>query len=457
MAEVTPTPRPVRASGSARLSRWVVRRALARIRSGTLEVFEPGAVHRYGQGAPRAMVTVDSPRAWTAMLRGSLGLAESYAARDWDTPDLVSVIRIAARNLYPIDRVRARLAPLWRPVHRLRALRRPSTRRQRRADIAAHYDLGNELFARMLDPTMMYSCAYFPDPRMSLEDAQRSKLELICQKLELGPGDRVLEIGTGWGGFAAYAASTRGCRVTTTTISEEQYAYASRRVREAGLAGMVSVLREDYRDVRGRYDKLVSIEMIEAVGWRHTGTFLRTCAELLEPHGAMLLQAITIDDRLYEAEKASRSFIKELIFPGGSLPSPASLRSDLSRTDLRISAEQELTRHYVTTLRHWRQRLEGRSDELVSLGYDDRFQRIWMLYLAYCEAGFAEGRIGDFQLLLTKPLCRLGAEPAAAGWTVASQRPAGQAAEAPSDRAERLAAYIASSARLSAARTSSSG
>jgi cyclopropane-fatty-acyl-phospholipid synthase len=389
-------------------SRWLMGRVLRRIRSGTLVVIEPGAYRRYGQGMPSATVTVRTPRAWRQLLRGSLGLAEAYAAGHWDTPDLVSVIRIAARNAHAVDRARARLAPLWRPFNHLQAIRRPSTRRQRRHDIAAHYDLGNELFTRMLDPSMMYSCAFFAEPGMSLEEAQRTKLELICQKLQLSTEDHVLEIGTGWGGFAVHAAATRGCRVTTTTISEEQYEFARQQVREARLEHLVTVLQEDYRDLRGQYDKLVSIEMIEAVGWRHTGALLGTCSKLLAPHGAMLLQVITIDDRLYEAEKASRSFIKEHIFPGGSLPSLSSLRRDLSRhTDLRILSEHELTGHYVPTLRQWRERLTAQLGELSELGYDERFQRIWMLYLAYCEAGFAEGRIGDFQLLLAKPMSPL--------------------------------------------------
>jgi cyclopropane-fatty-acyl-phospholipid synthase len=391
-----------------RFSRWLTRLLLRRIRSGTLVVIEPDACHRYGSGEPAATVAVRSPRAWREVLRGSLGLAEAYAAGHWDTPDLVSVIRIAARNADATDRARALLAPLWGPLRQLRALRRPSTRWQRRADIAAHYDLGNELFTRMLDPTMMYSCAFFGEPGMSLEEAQRSKLELICQKLQLNAEDHVLEIGTGWGGFALHAATTRGCRVTTTTISQEQYEFARDQVRRAGMEHLVTVLLEDYRDLRGRFDKLVSVEMIEAVGWRHIGTFLATCSSLLAPDGAMLLQVITIDDRLYEAEKASRSFIKEYIFPGGSLPSLASLRRNLAQhTDLSIVSGQELTRHYVPTLRHWRERLTWHVEELHELGYDKRFQRIWMLYLAYCEAGFAEGRIGDFQLLLTKPLCQL--------------------------------------------------
>ena len=214
----------------------------------------------------------------------------------------------------------------------------------------------------------------------------------------------MIEIGTGWGGFAAYAASTRGCRVTTTTISAEQHAYTVARVREAGLDDRVTVLRSDYRDLQGRYDKLVSIEMIEAVGWQHIGTFFHRCSRLLHPHGAMLLQAITIDDRAYEVEKASKSFIKEYIFPGGCLPSLEVIQRNVARrTDLQTVGVHDITSSYVTTLRRWRENFTTHRDELAALGYDESFRRLWTLYLAYCEAGFAERRICDIQLLLAKP------------------------------------------------------
>ena len=397
-----------------RIARGLIELLLRRVRSGTLVLIGPDSLRRYGRGAPSVTVTVRSPRAWRSLLRGSLGLADSYAAGMWETGDLTSVIRIVARNAGAVDRWRARLAPLWAPLQHARELARPATRRRRRSDIAAHYDLGDQLFARMLDPSLTYSCAYFERPGMSLEEAQRTKMDLICDKLALGPEHRVLEIGTGWGSFALHAAATRGCRVTTTTISENQFAYATEQARRAGLSDRVTVLPHDYRDLQGQYDRLVSIEMIEAVGWRHTPSFLKTCSRLLTADGAMLLQAITIDDRIYDAEKTSRSFIKAYIFPGGSLPSLASLTRDLSReTDLRLTWLFELTEHYVPTLRLWRESFLAHREELARLGYDERFQRIWMLYLAYCEAGFAERRIGDFQLLLTKPACRLGQEPAA--------------------------------------------
>ena len=260
----------------------------------------------------------------------------------------------------------------------------------------------------MLDPTLTYSCAVFEHPGMTLEEAQRAKLELICDRLELGPGDRVLEIGTGWGAFALHAASTRGCHVTTTTISADQYDHVRRAVLESGLSEQATVLSEDYRDLHGRYDKLVSIEMIEAVGWRNTGSFVGICSRSLERHGAMLLQAITIDDCAYEVEKASRSFMKERIFPGGSLPSLRSLSDDLARhTDLQLANLHDITHHYVATLRSWRERFRSHTADLATLGYDDRFRRTWELYLAYCEAGFGERRICDVQMLLAKPGSRL--------------------------------------------------
>jgi cyclopropane-fatty-acyl-phospholipid synthase len=337
-------------------------------------------------------------------MRGSRGLAESYADGLWDTPDLVAVIRLAARNAIVIDRVRQYTAPLWTPQQRVRAAMQRNNRRRSRRDIAAHYDLGNELFSRMLDPTMSYSSALFDREGMTLEEASVAKLERVCDQLELRASDHVIEIGTGWGSFAVHAAATRGCRVTTTTISAEQHDYAIARVREAGLEDLVTVLRSDYRDLRGRYDKLVSIEMIEAVGWQHIGTFFERCSRLLHPHGSMLLQAITIDDRAYEVEKASKSFIKDYIFPGGCLPSLEVIQRNVARrTDLQTVGLFDLTSSYATTLHRWRESFLAHREELAALGYDERFRRLWSLYLAYCEAGFAERRICDLQLLLAKP------------------------------------------------------
>jgi cyclopropane-fatty-acyl-phospholipid synthase len=396
-------------SPTDQLARLTVRTLLRRIETGSLTVVEPGRRWTVGTAPPAAVLQVHDPRAWRALLKGSRGLAEAFAAGWLDSPDLVALIRLAARNGRSIDGPRQRLALVRGPLQALGALLRPATRRRSRADIAAHYDLGNALFSRMLDPTMSYSCAVFERPEMTLEEAQEAKLELVCRKLDLRPTDHLLEIGTGWGGLALYAARTRGCRVTTTTISAEQHAHARAQVRQAGLEHRVTVLCQDYRDLRGSYDKLVSIEMIEAVGWRNRDRFLAKCSSLLHPHGTMLLQAITIDDRAYEVEKSSRSFIRTYIFPGGSLPSVATIAAGLARrTDMQMVELEDITPHYVETLRRWRERFLAHADELDGLGYDKRFRRIWTLYLAYCEGGFAERRICDVQMLLAKPAYRTG-------------------------------------------------
>jgi cyclopropane-fatty-acyl-phospholipid synthase len=390
------------------LSRQLVCHLLRRIKVGSLIVVEGDERLAFGCGSPTATVQITSSQTWRMLLRGSRGMAEAFAQGLWNSPDLVALIRLGARNAGSLDRLRSLFAPVRWPLQRARALLRRSTKRRRRRDIAAHYDLGNELFARMLDPTMSYSCAVFDHDGMTLEQAQVAKLERICEQLDLGPGDRVLEIGTGWGAFALHAAATHGCHVTTTTISREQHDYAVEQVNRAGLSDRITVLMQDYRELRGRYDKLVSIEMIEAVGWRRFGTFFATCSELLAPDGAMLLQAITIDDRAYEVEKASRSFINTYIFPGGCLPSLEVITRSLARrTDLQAVSLEDLTSYYVETLRRWRQNFTAHADELAERGYDERFRRLWTLYLDYCEAGFAERRICDVQLLLTKPGSRI--------------------------------------------------
>jgi cyclopropane-fatty-acyl-phospholipid synthase len=268
---------------------------------------------------------------------------------------------------------------------------------------------------------MSYSCAVFERPGMTLEEASIAKFERVCAKLDLGPRDRLLEIGTGWGGLAMHAAATRGCHVTTTTISREQREYALAQIADAGLSDRVTVLLEDYRDLRGSYDKLASIEMIEAVGWQHFGTFFSQCSKLLEPDGAMLLQAITIDDRAYGVEKASKSFINTHIFPNGCLPSLEVIARQVARrTDLQTVQLEDLTAHYVETLGRWRESFTASEAELDELGYDQRFRRLWTLYLAYCEAGFAERRICEVQILFAKPLCRsagISAPWSRTGWT----------------------------------------
>ncbi len=392
---------------SPALARRLVLGLARRMRFGQLTIVEGAQRTVIGGGAPQATIKVRSPLAWPLFLRGSRGLAEGYMDGLWDSPDVTALIRVVARNAATFDSWRRRLAFARVPLQALRGVRVANDRDQSRHDISAHYDLGNDLFELMLDETMMYSCAHFGEPGMSLADASVAKLELVCSKLGLGPEDHVVEIGTGWGGFAVHAASTRGCRVTTTTISAEQYEYAAARVAAAGLGDRVTVLKQDYRDLRGQFDKLVSIEMIEAVGWRDFGTYFHRCSRLLAPDGAMLLQAIVIDDRAYEVEKASRSFIRSYIFPHGCLPSLEVIgRSVARRTDMQTVGLEDLTPHYVETLRAWRDRFEASVDRVVGLGYPERFCRLWRLYLSYCEAGFAERRIGSVQMVLAKPRWR---------------------------------------------------
>jgi cyclopropane-fatty-acyl-phospholipid synthase len=397
-----------------RLARWIVLRLLRRMSAGELELIEGsdrlvfGGPARWGAGAterpPRAVVRVRSARCYRQLLRGSLGLAESYADGQWDSEDLVALARVASLNAGRLDTLRRMLAPLLIPRQRWAGWLVRNTPARSRRQAAAHYDLGDELFSLFLDPTMMYSCAVFDPPGATLEQASLAKLQRVCTKLGLGPRDHVLELGTGWGGFALYAARRCGCRITTVTNSVQQHAYASERVRESGLDDRVTVLLEDYRRVRGRYDKLVCLEMIEAVGWQYFRTFFRRCAQLVDVDGAMLLQAIVIDDRAYELEKGGRSFINTHIFPGGCLPSLDLIARSLARvTDFRQVHVEDLTAHYATTLERWRERFLAAGDQLAELGYDERFRRLWQLYLSYCEGGFRERRIQDVQLLLAKP------------------------------------------------------
>ena len=368
-------------------------------------MIEAGTARSFGEPEAElaARVVVRDPAAWRLLLRGSTGFGEGYVRGAWHSDDLVTLTRIAARNMPALDRVRRRWHPVLGRAQRLGRLVPRNSRRGARANISAHYDLGNELFASFLDRRLMYSCAWFPRPEATLDEAQLAKLERICRRLELGPDDHLLEIGTGWGGMAIHAASEYGCRVTTTTISREQHAYASARVRELGLAGRVEVLDSDYRDLRGEYSKLVSIEMIEAVGWQYFPVFFRRCSELLAADGLMLLQAIVIDDDAYEVEKASRSFANTHIFPGGCLPSERLIGELIaSETDMRPHWGDDITAHYAETLRIWRRRFNGAATVLARRGYDERFQRLWNFYLAFCEGGFRERRIRDVQLAFAK-------------------------------------------------------
>jgi cyclopropane-fatty-acyl-phospholipid synthase len=388
------------------VARKVILTLAARIATGRLTVREAGRsdVVLGPGGSANATIEVRSPRVWLVIGRGVGGCVDSYLRGLWDSPDLAAVFRVAARNVATLDPLRNRMSLLRTPWLRLRSGFARNTPARARKDIAAHYDLGNELFALMLDPLMMYSCGVFEHRDVTLHAAQLRKLELVCEKLDLGPGDRVLEIGSGWGGFAVYAATTHGCHVTTTTISEQQHELATRRVHAAGVQDLVDVRRDDYRALSGSFDKLVSLEMIEAVGHRDFGTFFECCARVLAPHGTMLLQVITIDDRAYEVSKLARSFIRTYIFPNGCLPSQNVIADCLARrTDMRMVHLEDFSHHYAETLRRWRANFDGADAQIAKLGYDERFRRLWRAYLAYCEAGFEERRISLVQMVIDKP------------------------------------------------------
>ena len=391
-----------------RVARRLVHRVFGGLQSGTVELTEAwsGETTALGVGSPRVRVEISSPRAYLELARHrSVGMGISYAQGLWETDDVVGLCRLAAREIRRGDRARSRIAPFTRPLRSVRNLPLLNTRANAAKNIVAHYDLGNDLFELFLDrEAMMYSSALFERGDMSLEEAQHARLERVCHQLELVGDDHLLEIGTGWGGLAVHAASRYGCRVTTTTISHEQRRYAEARLRAAGLEDRVTVLGSDYRDLTGTYDKLVSLEMIEAVGWQYFGTFFRKCSELLQPHGLMFLQAIAVEDSAYQAERGARTFANQLIFPGGALPSLEVIQRHVARdTDMRTAWLEDISSSYVLTLRHWRERFEGATEQLEELGYDKPFRRLWRLWLALSEAGFREARIRDLQILMAKP------------------------------------------------------
>ena len=380
----------------------LVRSRLERLEHGRLTL----AGETYGRGgALEASVQVHDARFWAQVaFGGSVGAGEAYTAGYWSADDLVAALRIFAANPQVSDGMEGGLAALSAPLRKALHWMARNTRRGSRRNIAAHYDLGNEFFALFLDPTMMYSAAVFEHPAMTLEEASVAKLERICRRLGLAPGMRVVEIGSGWGGFALHAAGRYGCHVTTTTISAAQYALAERRIREAGLEDRITLLKRDYRDLDGRYDRLVSIEMIEAIGHEHFETFFAKCASLLEPHGTMLLQAITIADQRYDRARKSVDFIKRHIFPGCCIPSVTRLVQAATRaSDLRLLHLDDIGPHYATTLRLWRENLLRNAARVRSLGYPEELARKWEFYFAYCEAGFAERMLGDVQAHFARP------------------------------------------------------
>jgi cyclopropane-fatty-acyl-phospholipid synthase len=405
-----------------RLARRLVTARLEAIEIGGLEVLEAGS--RLDFGAPGeefplvGRVAVEDGAFWERLAwGGSIGAAEAYCDGLWTTPDLTTVIRVLARNQDALNQVEGGTASLTAPLRRILHQLRSNTRAGSIRNISAHYDTGNDFFAQFLDPTLTYSCAIYPDATSSLETAQEWKLDTICRKLELQSGDRLVEIGTGWGGLAIHAAKKYGCEVVTTTVSKEQFDYASKAVADAGLAGKITVLEEDYRNLPGllgpRFDKLVSIEMIEAVGHSYLPKYFEVLSGLLKPDGLALVQAILFPDQGYETYRQSVDFIQHYIFPGSLLPSMARIQECTQRrSDFRLVDLEDLTPHYATTLAEWRRRFEANEANIAELGLTETERRKWKYYFSYCEGGFLERTVADVQLLFAKPANRREAEGA---------------------------------------------
>lgn len=387
---------------NARIARWLLFRLLSGIREGSLTVREGQQTLHFGDesSALRAEVQILAPGVyWRLLTGGSLAAAESWMEGEWETHQLTPLLQILALNGKVLGRLESGFRLLGNPMERLRHWTRRNYRKQARENISAHYDLGNEFYAHFLDEDLLYSSALFTADDQALSQAQQAKMERLCEQLALTSGDHLLEIGTGWGAMAEYAARHYGCRVTTTTLSREQYIWATERIARAGLQDRVQVLLCDYRDLTGEFDKLVSVEMIEAVGKRYLPDFFRTCQARLRPGGRMAIQAITIQDQRYHDYSKSVDFIQRYIFPGGFLPSITAMSELMTRhTDFVVRNLFDMGPDYARTLTHWRQRFLHAWQDIEKLGFDERFRRMWLYYFGYCEAGFNARTISVVQL-----------------------------------------------------------
>jgi cyclopropane-fatty-acyl-phospholipid synthase len=399
----------------AALGRRLLLSQFERLRHGEIRIRDGGSEYGFGARTDRcplsATVEVLHPQFYAdAAFGGTVGAGAAYIRGLWRCSDLTALVRILVVNREVQEGMDSRWALVSRPLLRAFHWLHRNSRAGSARNIAAHYDLGNDLYRLMLDDTMAYSCGIFAQESTTLAEASRAKFDAACRKLALRPGDHLLEIGTGWGGLAIHAAQHYGCRVTTTTISREQHDYAREQIERLHLGERITLLLEDYRELKGQYDKVVSIEMIEAVGARFLDTYLAKCAALLRGTGAMLLQAITIQDQHYQQALRSVDFIQRYVFPGSFIPSISAIADSLRRvTDLKIFHLEDIGPHYARTLALWRHNFLERLAAVRKLGYSDQFIRLWEFYLCYCEGGFAERQLGDVQLLLTKPGCRRAA------------------------------------------------
>jgi len=407
-----PAPSELKEGKLDQTARKAILSLLSKLKHGRITLTEDNQRYPFGEesfaASLKADISVHHSRFYSRILfGGSIGAAEAYMEGLWSADDLTMVMRILALNQKAFEDMEKGLARLTAPLYKLYHSARKNTKQGSRKNILAHYDLGNDFYALFLDQTMTYSCGIFEHEQSTLEDASVAKYDRLCQKLHLKPGQRVVEIGTGWGGFAVHAAQNYGVHVTTTTISEEQHRYAAKRFRKAGLEDQISLLKKDYRDLKGKFDRLVSIEMIEAVGHHFYAPFFQTCSRLLKENGLMALQAITIGDQIFDRHKRSVDFIKRYIFPGSCIPSVTAITNAIAKaTDLQLIHLEDITPHYARTLREWRQRFFANVDKARKMGYPETFIRMWEYYLCYCEGGFAERYIGDVQMLFAKPLYR---------------------------------------------------
>ncbi|MGD8941804.1 MAG: cyclopropane-fatty-acyl-phospholipid synthase family protein [Desulfobacterales bacterium] len=394
------------------MARKLLFKILGKLQRGKIAIVEGPQRHVFGKTSAayplEAVIDVYHPRFYSkAILGGSIGTAEAYMRGLWSAEDLTTALRVMAINRHSFERLDKGWSKVSTPFHKIWHFLRKNTRQGSKENIVAHYDLGNDFYRLFLDETLTYSCGIFESDDSSMQDASLAKYDRICRKLDLGPADDVIEIGSGWGGFAIYAAQHFGCRVTTTTISEQQFKLAQQRIADCGVADRIELVMKDYRDLKGQYSKLVSIEMIEAVGHHYLDAYFKSCSRLLKPDGMMLLQAITIADQVFERHKRSVDFIKRYIFPGSCIPSIAAITASIARvTDLRLFHLEDITPHYAKTLARWREQFFRNIDDVKRLGYSEAFIRMWDFYLSYCEAGFAERYIGDVQMLFNKPMCR---------------------------------------------------
>ena len=394
-----------------KVARKIIFSHFNRIKEGEITVIENSAHITFGEITAnfpvKATIEVQNPKMYLDIVaKGLNGSADAFIKGWWTCDNLTNLVRIFTRNRDAANQFESGIANLAIWIMKLSHSCRRNNLKESLRNIHAHYDLGNDFFSTFLDDTRMYSCAIFSKPESSLHEASITKIDRICKKLNLSPADHLLEIGTGWGGFALHAAKHYGCRVTSTTISKEQFVFTENLIKENGLQNQVTILKKDFRQLDGQFDKLVSIEMIEAVGYKLYKTFFQKCSQLLKPEGLLLIQAITITDNLFEESKDFIDFIKQYIFPGSCIPSITALCTAATSSDIKLFHLEDITPHYARTLKEWRINFLKNNKQVKDLGFTNAFIRMWLFYLCYCEGGFIERQIGNVQMVFTKPLCR---------------------------------------------------